>query len=42
MEHIAINPAASSQRAVAPEGRTPSFTAFNSELAPVQYITISL
>lgn len=40
MEHIAINSATSSQRAVTPYGKTLSFTAANSEVAPVQYMTI--
>lgn len=42
MEHTAINPAAFSHRAVTPHGRALSFTAVNSELAPIKYITISL
>lgn len=40
MEHIAINPATSSQRTVTPYGRTLSFNAVNSELAPIQYMTL--
>lgn len=43
MEHICINPAAtSSQRAVTPYGGTLSFNAGNSEVASIQYMTISL